>query len=77
MKILILSMSCNQEAFLNEENTIKETWAKDIIDGKYPNITWYAYRNTLHDKPYDMNNIIYVPENDDRNHTYQKTIAPL
>ena len=68
-------MSCNQEAFLNEENTIKETWAKDIIEGKYPNITWYAYRNTLHDKPYDMNNIIYVPENDDRSHTYQKTIA--
>lgn len=74
-KILILTMSCNQEAFLNEENTIKETWAKDIIDGKYPNITWYAYRSTLNDNPYDMDNIIYVPENDDRSHTYQKTIA--
>lgn len=74
-KILILTMSCTQKAFLNEENTIRETWAKDIIDGKYPNITWYAYRNTLYDNPYDMDNIIYVPENDDRNHTYQKTIA--
>ena len=68
-------MSCTQKAFLDEENTIRETWAKDIIDGKYPNITWYAYRNTLYDNPYDMNNIIYVPEKDDRSHTYQKTIA--
>lgn len=74
-KILILSMSCTRKDFMAEEQAIKETWAKDILDGKYPNISWYAYRNTLYEHPYDMNNIIYVPELDDRKHTYQKTIA--
>lgn len=74
-KILILSMSCTRKDFMEEEQAIKETWAKDILDGKYQNISWYAYRNTLYEHPYDMNNIIYVPELDDRKHTYQKTIA--
>ena len=36
-KILILVMSCNLDFFDRELEIVEETWAKDIIDGKYWN----------------------------------------
>jgi hypothetical protein len=42
-KILILVMSCNQPHFINQEVVCRETWAKDILEGKYANIEYYSY----------------------------------
>ena len=42
-KILILVMSCENEFFKNQEKTIKETWLKPVIDGKYENINYCFY----------------------------------
>ncbi len=42
-KILILVMSCEDEFFKNQEKTIKETWLKPVIDGKYDNINYCFY----------------------------------
>ena len=36
-KAIILSMSCNQERFINEENAIRQTWGEEILEGKYDN----------------------------------------
>ena len=33
-KVIILSMSCNQERYINEENAIRQTWGKEILEGK-------------------------------------------
>ena len=42
-KIVFLSMSCNKPLYVAEEAAVRETWAKDIIDGKYPNMEWFSY----------------------------------
>ena len=36
--ILILVMSCQDEFFTKEEEILKQTWAKPIIDKEYSNI---------------------------------------
>lgn len=77
-KILVLVMSCQDEFFVNEENIGKETWAKDIIDGKYDNITYLAYRGG-----YDKNsiskkeNVLKLNVEDDISHTFKKTYFAL
>lgn len=38
MKCLILCMGCNDPYYLQEWEDTKLTWAKDILDGKYPDI---------------------------------------
>ena len=37
-KAVILVMSCEQERYKNEEEIIRKTWAKDILDNKYENL---------------------------------------
>lgn len=44
-KTLVLVLSCDIEPFKRYEETIKQTWAKDIIDGKYPNVDFYFYKH--------------------------------
>lgn len=60
MKLLILAMSCNLEKYLNEEQAVRNTWGKDIDQGKYPGIEYFFY--TSGDKEYvdKINRKIYV-----------------
>ena len=76
-KILITVMSCDKEFFINQEKLIKQTWAKDIIDGKYPNIDIVFYmgcpviNETYFDD--DLKTIVLKCE-DDLDNTFKKTI---
>lgn len=76
-KILITVMSCDKEFFINQEKLIKQTWAKDIIDGKYPNIDIVFYmgcpviNETYFDN--DLKTIVLKCE-DDLDNTFKKTI---
>jgi hypothetical protein len=76
-RILILSMCCNTPYFQALTSTVKETWAKPLIKGKYPNIVWFGYTSCdkKHPAPcidYD-DHMIYVDIPDDLYHTYEKT----
>lgn len=70
-------MSCDKEFFSNQEELIKQTWAKDIIDGKYPNIDIVFYigspviNETYFDN--DLKTIILKCE-DGLDNTFKKTI---
>lgn len=76
-KILITVMSCDKEFFINQEELIKQTWAKDIIEGKYPNIDIVFYmgcpviNETYFDN--DLKTIVLKCE-DDLDNTFKKTI---
>lgn len=72
-KAIILSMSCNQERYINEENIIRRTWGKDVLEGKYDNIELLFYRGGS-DSTYLENNIIHIDEKDDLNGTYHKSL---
>ena len=41
--ILILVMSCKDEFFQEQEKFIDQTWGKDVLEGKYPNIKIMKY----------------------------------
>ena len=74
-KILILAMCCNQDFFIEQENYIKELYAKDIIEGKYPNIEFYTY-TASYDTKYHINKTehkLYVPADDSLTGTFEKT----
>lgn len=78
-KILILSMSCNQNLFMNEEKIIKDTWGEDIINGLYDNIKLYFYTSST-DGTYSIDkdkHKIYVDSKDDLFSTWDKTLKPL
>ena len=87
-KILILVMSCNLDFFDHEVEIVEQTWAKDIIDGKYDNISYYSYtamtdemfRNSEHKNLGIIDeecHTVYVPTKDDFYSTYQKTLMCL
>lgn len=44
-KILVLVLSCDIEPFLSYEKVIQETWARDIIAKRWPNVDFYFYRH--------------------------------
>lgn len=75
-KILILAMSCNQDFFIDQEKHIKKLYAKDIIEGKYPNIEFYTY-TASYDSKYHINkqlHKLYVPADDSLIGTFEKTL---
>lgn len=72
-KILILVMSCNDKFFLEQEKYIDDTWGKDIIDGKYPNISLYKYRGSEEPNDISKDNIINIYCEDDIKNTFKKT----
>jgi len=78
-KILFLSMSCNDEFFTLEESVVKDTWAKPIIEGKYPDVGFFSYKSC--NKKYHFeciaDNTVYVNVMDDLHHTYSKTKRAL
>lgn len=74
-KAIILCMSCNQERYVNDEDIIRETWGKDIIDGKYDNLEIYFYRGGSEKEYFDEEkHIIHLTSDDDLYHTYNKSI---
>lgn len=76
-KILMLSMSCNQPHFQALLGAVKNTWAKPIIEGKYPNITWFGYTSCDERHPRPMvdleDHMIYVDRGDELRDTFYKT----
>lgn len=87
-KILIL-VSCNNKEFYGKRAEIVEnTWAKDIIDSSYDNITFYLYTamdeemrdHTLNRKYGIIDsscNSIFVPEGDEMLDSYDKMMSVL
>lgn len=77
-KILIVVMSCESEFFEEQVKTIKETWAKDILDKKYPNIDFIYYKGTLNTHSFNKETrLLNVQCEDDLNNTYKKTYYAL
>ena len=82
-------VSTNNEEFNSSlTEIIEETWAKDIIDGKYPNISFYIYtamdedmRETSRHKTLgyidDKCNSVFVPTGDSIIDSYNKTMCTL
>lgn len=79
-KILVLVMSCNNDFFNAQVNKIKETWASNIINGKYPNIDFLSYKGSLDYISHDyneQNNELIIRCEDDLENTFKKTIYAL
>lgn len=73
-KILILSMSCNNDFFINEEAVVRDTWAKPIIDGEYPHIKYISYRGGYEKNSYSKSEYcLKLNVEDDLQHTFKKT----
>lgn len=72
-KILILCMTCNKPKFDELENSIRQTWAKNIIENKISNMKFFFY--TAGNKNYIdyENNKIYVNSGDEIYNTFSKT----
>ena len=74
-KCIFLSLSCNDDNFKQLTNTVCNTWAKDLIDGKYNDFTFFYYTSCdeQHPTPCIDEYVIYVDCPDDISHTYTKT----
>lgn len=73
-KILVLVMSCQDEFFRQQVEKIKATWAKPILEGKYPNIGFIAYEGGYDAHSYDKeNNVLKIRCEDDLDNTFKKT----
>ena len=72
-------MSCNKEFFVNAQSYIQETWAQDIIEGRYPNISYYQYTASTDGKYHisEREHMIQVPCDDSLSGTAEKTIKCL
>ncbi|WQJ53637.1 MAG: nucleotide-sugar epimerase [Wendovervirus sonii] len=68
-------MSCNLPFFQKEEKAILQTWGKDIIDGKYPNIKIAFYSASADGKHHynKKEHKLLVPSGDDLHSTFEKT----
>lgn len=72
MKLIILAMSCDLPFFVDEEQVVLETWAKDIIDGKYHDISFYFIRTSENERI--EGNYIYVNTPDTFFGTFEKNV---
>lgn len=75
--IVILSMSCNKPTYIKEEKAVRDSWAKDIIEGKYENIKWYSYRGGNSNSYDEAEHCKHINIADDYRHTFHKTIMML
>lgn len=77
VKILILSMSCNQTYFKALLGVVKDTWAKPLIHNKYENINWFGYTSCDEKHPEPCvdfeEHMIYVDCEDSLQYSYDKT----
>lgn len=73
-KILIMAMSCQHEFFVNQEEHVKATWAKDVIDGKYENISFMFYRGGYEKNAFSKKDrLLKLNVEDDIYNTFKKT----
>lgn len=79
MKCLILCMCCNNQYYLQQFENNKQTWAKPILDGEYPDIDIWAYTaSNSNDYNIDVDKrMIYVPALDGLNGTFDKTAKAI
>ena len=70
-------MSCENEFFIHEEQLARQTWLKDVIDGKYPNIDYLFYRGGSDRTYLDENNVYHIHCEDDVKNTFKKTWCAL
>ena len=69
-------MSCNKDVFIDEERAVRETWLKDVIDGKYENIDYMIYRgdeDLLNHKYEKDKHLLSLRCEDDYDHTFKKS----
>ena len=69
-------MSCNKEPFVEEEQAIRETWLKDVIDDKYENIDYLFYKadeDLINHKYERDNHLLTLRCEDDYDHTFKKS----
>ena len=67
-------MSCENEFFIHEEQLVRQTWLKDVIDGKYPNIDYLFYRGGSDRTYLDENNVYHIHCEDDIKNKEKKKI---
>jgi len=76
-KVLILSLSCDLQPYLQEENIIKETWAKSIVSGEKDNFN-LLFMHSSNENSIDLeNHVIYAISSDDYYGTGEKTLKSL
>lgn len=76
--LLILVMSCQDEFFANEEELIRETWGKDIIEGKYSNVDLIIYRGGYEKNSYsNKSKLLKLHIEDGMPYTFKKTYMAL
>ena len=78
-KILFLSMTCRNEFFTRQNEVVKETWAKDIIENKYgDNVKFLFYDGWNNQFALDEDNhILHTRCEDDTANTFKKTYYAL
>lgn len=73
--ILFLIQSCNKQHYIDEENFIKSTWGKDVLDEKYPGVDLLFYKGDGDDSI--KGDTLYLNEDDGLFHTYEKTVQAI
>ena len=76
-RILFLAMSCNDPFFVDSRRVTHDTWAKDIILGKYPNVGFFTYTASETGEEYIEDNTIYLNCGDGLKDTWDKTMKCL
>ena len=76
-KVLFLAMSCNDPFFEMSRKTTHDTWAKDIIEGRYPDVGFCSYTTAANYKERIEDHCVYVNTEDDYRHTYSKTVRTM
>ena len=76
-KILVLVMSCNRPQYTEKEEDIKNTWGKDVLDGKYDNIDLWFFTSGQEDHIDKENHKIYTKCSDLRDRTFQKLMKTI
>jgi hypothetical protein len=77
VKCLILLMSCNHSFFKKEEDMVKQTWLKPIVDNKYDGFDYMFYTSGPTDFIDYTRHIVYVNSPDDWEGTFVKTKQAL
>ena len=74
LKGVFLAQSCNLPFFKKELTMVEHTWARDLIDGKYPGYKFFGFTSCdgLHPEPCIDGNTIYVRNDDKIEGTYNK-----
>ena len=71
-------MSCNKEHFIAQEKVCRETWAKGIFDGNFPDVEYYSYTGGNNKGYVDKRkHHIYCTYDDGIYKTFQKTCECL